>query len=89
MPVNSKSKLLATDGAPVVDLFEYRSTAAATVRALLLAPDLAYAVQQVCLFMHDPREPHLAFTKHILRYVKGTLSTGLHIGTSPIQSLTT
>jgi hypothetical protein len=22
-------------------------------------PDIAYGVQQVCLFMHDPREPHL------------------------------
>jgi hypothetical protein len=24
----------------------------------LTRPDLAYAVQQVCLFMHAPRKPH-------------------------------
>jgi hypothetical protein len=54
----------------------------------LTRPDLAYAVQQVCLFMHDPREPHLALVKRILRYVKGTLSSGLHIGTGPVDSLT-
>jgi hypothetical protein len=42
----------------------------------------------VCLFMHDPREPHLALLKRVLRYVKGTLSTGLHIGTGAITSLT-
>jgi hypothetical protein len=34
--------------------------------------------------MHDPREPHLALVKRILRYVKGSLSIGLHIGTSPV-----
>jgi len=38
--------------------------------------------------MHDPREPHLAMLKRVLRYVKGTLSTELHIGTRSITSLT-
>ncbi|WVZ78234.1 hypothetical protein U9M48_025980 [Paspalum notatum var. saurae] len=38
--------------------------------------------------MHDPRKPHLALIKHILRYVKGTLSVGLHIGVGSVQSLT-
>ncbi|GJS44884.1 ribonuclease H-like domain-containing protein [Tanacetum coccineum] len=36
-------------------------------------------VQQICLYMHDPREPHLAALKHILRYVQGTLDLGLHL----------
>jgi hypothetical protein len=39
--------------------------------------DIAYAVQQVCIRMHDPREQHLAAIKRILCYVKGTLSHGL------------
>jgi hypothetical protein len=42
----------------------------------------------MCLFMHDLREPHLALIKHILRYVKGTLSTGLHLSSGPVVSLT-
>ena len=37
--------------------------------------------------MHDPREPHLALVKRILRYVKGTLSAGLHIGIGPVDKL--
>ena len=37
--------------------------------------------------MHDPREPHLALIKRILRYVKGSLSAGLHIGTGPVDKL--
>jgi hypothetical protein len=38
--------------------------------------------------MHDPREPHLALVKRILRYVKSTLSSGLQIVTGPVDSLT-
>ena len=86
-PVDTKAKLSATDGAPVVDPSEYRSLAGALQYLTLTCPDLVYAVQQVCLFMHDPREPHLALVKRILRYVKGTLSSGLHISTGPVDSL--
>ena len=38
--------------------------------------------------MHDPREPHLALIKRILRYVKGSLSSGLHLGPGAIDQLT-
>nr|XP_034598063.1 uncharacterized mitochondrial protein AtMg00810-like [Setaria viridis] len=86
-PVDSKAKLFAMDGAPVKNALEYRSLAGALQYLTLTRPDLAYAVQQVCLFMHDPREPHLALVKRILRYVKGTLSAGLHNGIGPIDSL--
>jgi hypothetical protein len=40
-------------------------------------PDLTYAVQQVCLHMHDPWESHLAALKRLLRYVRGTVDLGL------------
>nr|GEX74840.1 ribonuclease H-like domain-containing protein [Tanacetum cinerariifolium] len=43
----------------------------------LTRSDTSYAVQQVCLYMHDPREPHLAALKRVLRYVHGTLDFGL------------
>ena len=33
--------------------------------------------------MHDPREPHLAAFKRILRYLQGTLSLGLTLHRSP------
>ena len=87
-PVDARCKLSATDGAPVSDPTEYRSLAGALQYLTLTRPEIAYAVQQVCLFMHDPREPHLALVKRILRYIKGTLHIGLHIGTAPVDSLT-
>jgi hypothetical protein len=39
--------------------------------------DLTYAVQQICLRMHDPRDSHLAALKCLLRYVRGTVDFGL------------
>ncbi|CAA7046048.1 unnamed protein product [Microthlaspi erraticum] len=38
--------------------------------------------------MHDPREPHFNALKRILRYVKGTISHGLHIYRSSPLTLT-
>ncbi|WVZ67849.1 hypothetical protein U9M48_016875 [Paspalum notatum var. saurae] len=36
--------------------------------------------------MHAPREPHRALIKRILRFVRGTLSSGLHIGTGSVNT---
>jgi hypothetical protein len=72
-PVDTRAKLSTTNGAPVTDPSEYRSLAGALQYLTLTRHDLAYAVQQVCLLMHDPPEPHLALIKRILRYVNGTL----------------
>ncbi|WVZ58403.1 hypothetical protein U9M48_008680 [Paspalum notatum var. saurae] len=43
----------------------------------LTRPDITYAVQQACLHMHDPREPHLTALKRLLRYLRGTVDYGL------------
>lgn len=40
-------------------------------------PDLAFAVQFLSQFMHDPRLPHWHAALHTLTYVKGTISHGL------------
>ena len=87
-PVDCKFKISASDGPPVADPSEYKSIAGALQYLTLTRPDLAYVVQQVCLLMHNPREPHLALVKRILRYVKGTLSSGLQIGVGAVDSLT-
>ncbi|GKA89775.1 ribonuclease H-like domain-containing protein [Tanacetum coccineum] len=67
-PTESK---LGPEGAPVQDPTLYRSLAGGLQYLTFTRPDLSYAVQQICLYMHDPREPHLAALKRILRYVQG------------------
>ncbi|GKG27120.1 ribonuclease H-like domain-containing protein, partial [Tanacetum coccineum] len=44
-------------------------------------------MQQICLHMHDPREPHLAALKRVLRYVHSTLDFGLQLYASITGSL--
>jgi histone deacetylase 1/2 len=75
-PVDLHSKLSA-DGPPVGDATQYRSLAGALQYLTFTRPDIAFAVQHICLYMHDPREPHLAALKRILRYLQGTSTLGL------------
>ncbi|GJV63652.1 ribonuclease H-like domain-containing protein [Tanacetum coccineum] len=74
-PVDTESKL-GDGGDPVSDLTLYRSLAGYLQYLTFTRPDISYAVQQVCLYMHDPREPHFSALKRILRYVIGTLDYG-------------
>lgn len=53
-PIDTNSKLSATNGDHVPDATEYYSLASALQYLTLTRPDNAYVVQQVCLFMHDP-----------------------------------
>ncbi|KAJ9565359.1 hypothetical protein OSB04_001325 [Centaurea solstitialis] len=85
-PADTKTKL-AADGEHVSDPTLYRSLVSALQYLTFTHPDIAYAVQQVCLFMHDPHLPHSNALKRILRYLKGTLSHGLHIKASAVDRL--
>ncbi|GJS47160.1 ribonuclease H-like domain-containing protein [Tanacetum coccineum] len=85
-PIDTDSKL-GPDGVPVQDPTLYRSLAGGLQYLTFTRPDLSYAVQQVCLYMHDPREPHFAALKRILRYVQGTLELGLQLYASATTSL--
>jgi hypothetical protein len=88
-PVDTSPKLFASAGPPVANPTEYRSLAGALQYLTSMRPDIAYAVQQVCLHMHGPREQHLAAIKRILRYVKGTMSHELQLHSSSLPSMVT
>jgi hypothetical protein len=45
-------------------------------------------VQQICLHMHNPREPHLTAMKHILHYLQGTPEYGLLMRRTSYSDLT-
>jgi hypothetical protein len=65
--VNTQAKLSEDDGPPVAYAMSYQSLTGALQYLNFSRPDIAYAVQQVCLHMHTPREPHLTALKRILR----------------------
>ncbi|GJZ52102.1 ribonuclease H-like domain-containing protein [Tanacetum coccineum] len=86
-PVDNESKL-GPYGDPVSNSTLYRSLACALQYLTFTRPDISYVVQQVYLYMHDPREPHLAALKRIIRYVPGTLDHGLQLHVSTTTQLT-
>ena len=63
----------------------YRSIAGALQYLTPTRPDLAFAVNLACQYMHSPTEAQFAALKCILRYIKGTLSYGLHIRDGPLH----
>jgi len=53
----------------------------------LTRPDLAFAVNKVCQFLHAPTSEHWTTVKRILRYVKHTLEVGLSFERSKSATL--
>jgi hypothetical protein len=76
-PVDLQAKLAGDSGPPVEDASQFHSIAGALQYLTFARPDIAYAVQQICLYMHDPREPHLTAMKRILHYLQGALDYSL------------
>ncbi|XP_071735749.1 uncharacterized mitochondrial protein AtMg00810-like [Rutidosis leptorrhynchoides] len=87
-PVEQGAKLTC-HGPPVKDSTLYRSLAGALQYLTFTRPDISYAVQQVCLFMHDPQEQHMHALKRIIRYIQGTTDLGLQLYASSPTSLVT
>ncbi|KAJ9558528.1 hypothetical protein OSB04_013142 [Centaurea solstitialis] len=76
-PMSTSQVFLADDSPLLDDPSRYRQIVGALQYATLSRPDIAFAVNKVCQFMHAPTENHWAGVKRILRYLKGTLNLGL------------
>ena len=85
--VDTKAKVSAVEGSPASDAPFYCSISGVLQYLTLTRPDIQYAVQQVCLHMHAPRDTHWALVKRILRYIRGTTAMGLTLTASPDTSL--
>ena len=68
----------------MADQTAYWSLAGALHYLTFTRPDISYVVQQICLHMHDPREPHLTALK---RFLRGTVDCGLLLHRSPSTEL--
>ncbi|XP_071689115.1 uncharacterized mitochondrial protein AtMg00810-like [Rutidosis leptorrhynchoides] len=86
-PVDTMGKLSSNAGDKYKDPTYFRSLAGALQYLTFTRPDIAYAVQQVCLHMHDPRDIHMLAIKRIIRYIKGTVHMGLHMTRSKKHEL--
>jgi histone deacetylase 1/2 len=80
-PLATTEKLSITDGTCLEtdDSTRYRSIVGALQYLTLIRPDLSFAVNKVCQFLHSPTTVHWEAVKRILRYVKGTIGLGIKI----------
>ncbi|XP_070049071.1 uncharacterized mitochondrial protein AtMg00810-like [Nicotiana tomentosiformis] len=80
---------LSQNGSPSFsDISKYRSLTGALQYITITRPDVSYAVNKLCQFMHDPRESHFLALKRLLRYLKGIMELGLHIQPSSSLAIT-
>jgi hypothetical protein len=75
--VDTQAKVSAQSEPPMADLTHLKSLIGALQYLTFTRSDIIYAVQQICLHMHDPWEPHLTVMKRTLRYLQGTLDYGI------------
>ncbi|KAL5716460.1 hypothetical protein ACHQM5_018147 [Ranunculus cassubicifolius] len=64
---------------------EFRSIVGGLQYLSWTRPDLSLAINQVCQYLHCPRTSHNQAVKRILRYLKGTVTHGIHITKGPSQ----
>lgn len=77
-PLPAKSQLY--EAAPLLkDITSYRALIGSLQYLKFTRPDLAFAFNLVCQFMHYPTEFHMSLAKHILGYIKATADQGLLI----------
>jgi hypothetical protein len=86
-PVDMHAKVFIEFGLPVTDLTHFWSLARALQYLTFTHLDITYAVQQICLHMHDPQESHLTAMKRTLRYLWGTLDYDLLLRRSASSEL--
>jgi histone deacetylase 1/2 len=84
-PMSTADVLTAADGVLLSseDATEYRSVVGGLQYLTITRPDISYAVNRVCQYLHSPRDPHWAAVKRILRYIRHTPSYGLRLRSAP------
>lgn len=90
-PMSSSHQLALGDSSFLSDPASYRQTVGALQYVTLSRPDISFAVNKVCQYMHAPTENHWTAVKRILRYLKGTTDHGLllrHASGSTLHAFT-
>ncbi|GKD76729.1 retrovirus-related pol polyprotein from transposon TNT 1-94 [Tanacetum coccineum] len=71
----TSSSLNLDDSTAFSNLVKNRQVVGSLQYVTLSRPDIAFAVNKVCQYMHAPTENHWSAVKRILRYLHGNLDT--------------
>uniref|UniRef100_A0A803MDU7 Retrovirus-related Pol polyprotein from transposon TNT 1-94-like beta-barrel domain-containing protein n=1 Tax=Chenopodium quinoa TaxID=63459 RepID=A0A803MDU7_CHEQI len=76
-PMSTGLKLFLEDGDLLSEPDTYKRLVGRLLYLGITRPDLSYAVQHLSQFMHAPRITHLRAALHVIKYLKGTVDSGL------------
>ncbi|XP_019090121.1 PREDICTED: uncharacterized protein LOC109128365 [Camelina sativa] len=78
-PMVSSPKLTLESGTTLTDAKEYRAVIGSLQYLSFTRPDIAFAMNKLSQFMHQPTDKHWQAAKHILRYLAGTKTHGIFL----------
>ena len=76
-PLITNWKKIDTSEDDEADPMLYRKLIGSLIYLVNTRPDICYVVNILSQFMVEPKRAHLAATKHVLRYLQGTVELGL------------
>ena len=77
MPMTMNLKLFGDITSEIVDATLYKKMIGSLMYLTNTRPYICFAVNTLSQYMVEPRHVHLIGTKHVLRYLEGTLDYGL------------
>jgi hypothetical protein len=76
-PMEAKLKLLVNTSSESIDATLYKQIIGSLMYLTNTKLDICLAVNTLSQFLVEPKHVHLVATKHVMRYLKGTLDCGL------------
>jgi hypothetical protein len=77
-PMEMNLKLLVDTLSEIVDVTLYRKMIGSFLYITNTKPYICFVVNTLIQYLVEPRYVHLVVTKHVMRYLKGTLDYGLY-----------
>ena len=76
-PMDTNLKLLADESSELVNVTQYRQIIGLLMYLTNTRPDICF-VTTLSQYLVQPRHVHLVASKHVMRYLKGTIDFGLY-----------
>jgi hypothetical protein len=76
-PMVTNLKLLSDSSSDLVDPMMYRQLIGSLMYLVNTRSNICFVVNTLSQYMVEPRHVHLVATKHVLRYLHGTVGYGL------------